>query len=78
MTLDRDLEHPDITAAERTGYPAGHEPIWPVCPVCGAETDTFFKSVVGTGGIIGCDHCIITTDAWDEVEISPGEEQEDG
>ena len=32
---DRDLEHPDITAAQRTGYPAGKEPVWPVCPFCG-------------------------------------------
>ena len=75
---DRDLEHPDITAAERTGYPAGREPFWPVCPICGNETDTFYKTVrgdFGVNGIVGCDLCIITADAWDET-ASSREEQE--
>lgn len=61
---DRDLQHPDITAAERTGYPAGREPTWPVCPVCGEETDTFYKNADGV--VVGCDNCIKTVDAWEE------------
>lgn len=61
---DRDLEHPDITAAQRTGYPAGKEPVWPVWPVCGEETDTIYKQI-GTGTIVGCDCCITTKDAWE-------------
>ena len=35
------LDHPAIRNAERTGYESGSEPRVPVCPVCGAETDTF-------------------------------------
>lgn len=39
------------------------EPL-PRCPVCGAETDTFYKNE--DGGIVGCDECIRAVDAWDE------------
>lgn len=37
---DRDLEHPDITAAIRTGYPKRAEPEVPYyCGECGEEID---------------------------------------
>lgn len=36
MIRDMDLQHPDITAAERTGYPYGYiEPPMAECRVCG-------------------------------------------
>ena len=35
----------------------------PVCPVCGAETDTFKKDFYGD--ICGCDQCVKDVDAWD-------------
>ncbi len=47
----------------RTGYP-GPEPRYPVCPVCGEETDTFFENA--WGDIVGCAECIISVDAWEE------------
>jgi len=75
LTLDRDLEHPDITAAQRTGYPAGREPFWPICPICGEETDTVYKQI-GTGNIVGCYNCIITIDAWDDPECMKGANNE--
>ena len=32
------MQHPDITSAELTGYPRGHEPmIFTTCDWCGAE-----------------------------------------
>lgn len=35
---DRDLQHPDITAAERTGYAFGKEPkVFCYCEECGGE-----------------------------------------
>lgn len=36
---------------------------WPRCPVCGEETDTFFRNKYFD--IIGCDECLKTVDAWD-------------
>ena len=38
----------------------------PRCPVCDAETDTFFKDYYGD--IVGCDSCVRPVDAWDEEE----------
>lgn len=64
--LDRDLQHPDITAAERTGYPAGKEPRWPVCPVCGAECDTIYRNKKSE--IVGCYECLDSRDAWETPE----------
>lgn len=37
----------------------------PKCPICGAETDTFFEDHYGD--IVGCDSCIKPRDAWDKV-----------
>lgn len=56
-------EHPDIAMALRTGYPTCVH--FPVCPVCGEETDTFIKSKI-SGEIIGCDNCVVERDAWEE------------
>ena len=42
------------------------EPTPPICPICGAETDTFKKDYYGD--IIGCDECVKDVDAWDYVE----------
>lgn len=35
----------------------------PVCPVCGAETDTYIRDYYGD--IVGCDQCTKEIDAWD-------------
>lgn len=40
------------------------EPEMPRCPVCGAETDTFYRDK--HHHIVGCDECICTVDAWEE------------
>ena len=45
----------------------------PVCPVCGAETDTFYRVF---GEVIGCDHCVEITDAW-SAEYDDDEEEGD-
>lgn len=58
-------DHPVIRNCERTGWPDGKDPEYPVCPVCGEETDTFYKSEE-TGEIVGCDKCIEPVDAWEE------------
>ena len=39
---------------------------FPRCPICGEESDTFYKN--GAGEICGCDVCIKAVDAWDYVE----------
>ena len=38
----------------------------PVCPVCGEETDTYYKNKDGV--IVGCEFCIDAVDAWEEKE----------
>lgn len=50
---DRPLEPPPLPPEE-----------WPICPVCGKETDTFYKDK--TGDIVGCGECIRAVDAWEE------------
>jgi len=65
-------EDPIIRNMERTGYPDGKEPSFPRCPVCGEETDTFYKN--NDGDIVGCDNCISTVDAWDETANERGRE----
>ena len=55
------LEHPEITNAQRTGYPV--EPKWPRCPVCNKECETIYWSK--SGDVVGCDECLETQDAWD-------------
>lgn len=58
-------DHPEIRCAERTGYPSwAQEPKIPVCPCCGAETDTFYE-VEATGEIVGCAECLRPVDAWE-------------
>lgn len=36
----------------------------PICPVCGAETDTVYKNVYGDP--VGCPECVTEVDAWAE------------
>ncbi len=59
-------DHPVIRNMERTGYPDGKEPRYPVCPVCGEECETIYRD--HSGGIFGCDVCVIISNAW-EVDI---------
>ena len=42
------------------------EPDFPRCPICGEETDTFYRDA--DGDIVGCDNCVKAIDAWDYVE----------
>lgn len=59
-------DHPVIRRMERTGYPDGKEPEWPICPACGWETEIYYKDEHGE--ILGCDGCIRSCDAWEEKE----------
>lgn len=58
---DRDLEHPDISRVLRDGESSAK---YPVCPECGEEADTFYKTR-GVDEPLGCENCIYTVDAWD-------------
>lgn len=42
----------------------------PRCPVCMAETDTYYRDY--WGNIVGCDECIESIDAWDYREEHDG------
>lgn len=57
-------DHPIIRNCEETGFPDRNEPETPICPVCGAEADTFYKQDTE---IVGCDECIKAVDAREEV-----------
>ena len=58
-------DHPVIQNMERTGYPDGKEPTFPICPVCGEECEEIFRD--NDLNIVGCDICI-------EPECFPGKE----
>ena len=51
-----DMPEPPLDPPEETDVP--------VCPVCGEETDTFYKNSLGD--VIGCDMCVSAVDAWEE------------
>ncbi|MBP3539353.1 MAG: hypothetical protein J6J62_05870 [Oscillospiraceae bacterium] len=61
--------HPAICNTERTGYPSGQELGYPVCPVCGAECETVYKSRYGA--YVGCDVCMEARDAWSVDDCFP-------
>ena len=63
------IEHYDITAALATGYPRSAPNELPLCPVCGEECDTVYKSY--DGEVVGCESCIdvaSSTDWWEAIE----------
>ena len=64
-------DHPVIRNLERTGYPDGKIPVYPHCPVCGAECYTIYRHC---SEIVGCDECINGNDAWEVEECFPGKE----
>ena len=51
------------------GCPYAPEPPTPRCPVCNKETDTY---LVYSNEIIGCDTCIISTDAYEWQYVQGG------
>lgn len=53
------IENPIIRNCERTGYPDGKSPKYPICPICGDECDTVYKNQLND--IVGCDNCIERT-----------------
>lgn len=62
-------DHPVIRNCERTGYPDGKIPKWPICPMCGEECDTVYRNK--NLEIVGCEGCISWVDAWEEEECFP-------
>ena len=66
-------DHPIVQNLERTGYPDGKEPVFPICPVCGEECDTMYKDRYGA--YVGCDVCMETVNAWDSDICFPGEDE---
>lgn len=59
MKSDRDLEHPDVSAIERTGYARGHEPkALHFCSECGDPifVGDYALRVPGWGWI--CEDCV--------------------
>lgn len=47
---------------------------YPVCPVCGAEAQTFYRDSLGT--VFGCDECVKAVD-WLELAEEQGRYSED-
>ncbi len=62
-------DHPVIRNMERTGYPDGKEPQFPICPVCGKECDTIYFD--HHAEIFACDVCFKTKDAWEVPDCFP-------
>lgn len=59
-------DHPVIANMERTGYPNGQAPVYPHCPICGAECETIYLD--REKNIIGCDCCVTSADACQQEE----------
>ncbi len=56
-------DHPVIRNMERTGYPDGKEPRY---PVCGKERESIYR--YSNFDIVDCDVCMTFADAWDVEE----------
>lgn len=59
-------DHPVIQNMERTGYPDGKEPTFPICPVCGEECEEIFRDkdlniLPATGAMYGRKHTSVRT-----------------
>lgn len=63
-------DHPVIRNCERTGYPDGKVPEYPVCPRCKRECETITYN--SHGDVLGCDLCTNIGDAWEEPQCFPG------
>jgi hypothetical protein len=68
------LDHPTIRNCERTGWPDGHEPPAPVCPVCGGECSEIYHDK--WFNLLGCDLCVTSSDAWEVNECFPERNEE--
>ncbi len=62
-------DHPIIENCERTGYPDGKDPVFPICPICGRECDTVYRN--SDREIVGCSECVTMDDAWEVNECFP-------
>lgn len=71
-------DHPVIANLERTGWPDGKEPSYPICPRCGSECETVYKD--DTDFIFSCDVCkrFNAYDAYLEPECFPETEDQYG
>ena len=57
-------DHPVIANMERTGYPDGKWPAPLLCPLCGGECETIYRTKEDRE-IVGCDLCIESIEPWD-------------
>lgn len=57
-------DHPVIQNLIDTGWPSGHEPETPRCPVCGEETSRFAKNK--DNEIVGCIECVRIVSIFEE------------
>lgn len=63
MSMTNFPDHPEIARCLCSGYA---RPIkFPSCPECDHVTDTFCKR---NGEVIGCDNCVKSADAWEEMD----------
>lgn len=62
----RDLEHPNITNALRSGYPSGREPDPPLCLICGEPCEKMYRDGT-THAILGCNLCIEEIDPLEDL-----------
>lgn len=63
--MTNNLQHPDITAADATGYGYHVDTRAPHCPVCGAECETVYRER-RNGEALGCENCVMVCDAWND------------
>lgn len=57
-------DHPVIANMERTGHPDGKEQEPVLCPLCGGECETIYRTKEDRQ-IVGCDLCIERIDPCD-------------
>ncbi len=60
-------DHPTIRNMEATGHPDGKEPEPVLCPLCGGECESLYRSREGLE-ILGCDLCVEVLEPCDYLE----------
>ena len=54
-------DHPIVANLLATGDPYGRSPVYPRCPACGKECDTFYRNRFGS--TFACENCVQIEDA---------------
>jgi len=58
-------DHPVVQNLLRTGDPDGIAPEEIICPICGADSETFYVTASDGATVVGCENCLRPKPYWE-------------